>query len=808
MSADQWREFKILHENNGAMFLKWMQDMDRIKGWIHEMDGTERSSKRQLMSARRQIEESAETAVRPSRELDDYSVSTVPYLGSRPPPTLDTKDIRPEKQGWLNLRTVSGKPSRTVWIRRWAFVKNGIFGCLVLGSRTGGVEETDRIGVLLCSVRPAFQEDRRFCFEVKTKSDSIMLQAETQKELIDWIGTFEAAKQKALDNPASTDLSISGKFKVRDPAFSVSQPPAPEFAASPSDSLIHANDEQAPSERNGNLALPDRDVTPSRISSDLSSARRYTGTDSEHSAREHTSRIIQKLDLHRKSNVQAQPGPRPQSPSGGLANLISASHSIIIPSPVTGVDEFNRGRAINWDGPATSLAPPTLVIPPAPTNLSTAAVFVSNERGIGLGSDGKGGMPSGMMANVWGSSNWSLVNKLERDDSVPLAATPDGGFSQTRRSSSPLRDSSSTRRPPTAGSRHRQTFSVDADTDGTQWTNMGASYEYPSYYPQPLRAQDAQFRLLFPDVKREEPLVMVFRTTWNPNDQQEFPGRAYITTKNIHFYSHYLGLVLTGVIPLNTITDVTAAQGRDCDFLFLHTYPVRGSDTPGRLTLKTFLEPLKLLQRRVAFLVQESTSSEPLSLEALLKTLTKMETDAPTRTPSSDSWEDLSLQPTPDGEVPGNGTGRQRSGTDIRVPIYIEKDLDIGKTGRRKFRLPNQPVQYVPEGSLHVAAEKVLDISAKALFHVLFGDKSAVWQRLLYERRAEGKHFPPRMMIRIDIVLLTETQGIKQGPWAPTESRRLRRDIQYQIETSDWLGMLFCFPLTLADSLDPLTDRK
>lgn len=751
ISVDQWREFKTFHDSSSVTFAKWGHEMDRVKGWIHEIDASERFSKRELLNARKQIEEAAELVARPSRELDDYSISTVPYLGSRPPPTISmTKEVRPEKQGWLNLRTLSGKPSRTIWVRRWAFLKNGIFGCLVLGSRTGGVEESERIGVLLCSVRPAFQEERRFCFEVKTKSNSIMLQAETQKELMDWIGAFEAAKQKSLENPASTDVSVSGKFRVQDPAFSISQPPAPEFAADPADSLTpHANDEQGSSERNGNLALPDRDAITSRVSTDLSNPRRLTGVDLEHSAREHTARIIQKLDLHRKPTMPAQPSPPPQSPSGGLATLISASHHILpCPAvPVSGFDEWNRGRMNNRDVPATSLAPSTLANPPAPTSMSKAAVFVINERGIGLGqADSTGGMPSGMMANLWGSSNWGFVNRLERDDSLPLATSSEMASSPVNRSRSPSTDSSSTHRQ-LIGSRHRQTLSLGGDANKIQWTSMGASHEYPSYYPQQLRTQDAQFRLLFPDVKREEPLIMVFRATWSPNDQQEFPGRTYITTRNLHFYSNYLGLVLTSIVPLHCVTDVTAAPGRDCDFLFLHTLPPRGSDTPGRVTLKTFLEPLRLLQKRLRLMVRESAALEPLPLETLFKTLIKMESDAPTRTPSSGSWEDLSLQ-TPADEGFDNGNPNQKSEKDVRASIYIEKDLDITKTGRRdvpKFRLPTQPVQFIPQGNLYLAAEKVLDISPKALFHVLFGDKSAVWQLLLYERRARGRFLSLRL---------------------------------------------------------------
>ncbi|PLB46767.1 putative transcription factor SipA3 [Aspergillus steynii IBT 23096] len=796
VSFDQWREFKTFHSNNGSTFTKWGQEMDRIKGWIHEMEGSEKSSRRELLSARKQIEEAAEVVARPSRELEDYSISTVPYLGSRPLSTLEmTKEARPEKQGWVNLRTLSGKPTRTIWVRRWVFLKNGIFGCLVQGARTGGVEESERIGVLLCSIRPAFQEERRFCFEVKTKSNTIVLQAETQKELMEWIAAFEAAKRKALERPASPDLSLAGKDAIQDPAFAISAPPAPEFAADPADSLTpHSSEEQGSSERGGMLPLPDRDPNALRNSSDFGAYRRLTSLEPESSTREHTSRIIQKLDLHRKSNT-VQPSNSIPGAGGGIASLISSSHNALGSGTATPYgspeNDINRGN----ESP-TTLAPPTLANPPAPTSMSKAAVIVSNERGLGLGqADKTGGMPSGMMANLWGSSNWGFVNRLERErlgisethqdtDSEHLLTSPTSDSSKQNNTS----ETKSPAKP--SGSRHRQTMSLDGDTTKVQRALTGVAHEYPSYYPHQLKIQDSQFRLLFPNVKREEALVMVFRATWSPNDQQEFPGRAYVTTRDIYFYSHYYGLVLTTSVSLESIKEVTAAPGRDCDFLFLHTIPPPGEDSPGRVTVKTFLEPLKLLQRRLNFLINDSTAVEPLNLEAIFKALTKMETDPLTRTPSVDSWEDVAAAA--DKVADSEDTTDQGPRREFRAPIYIDKDLDIhskkavnGKDVPR-FRLPTQAVQYVPQGNLHLAAEKEFDISPKAIFHILFGDKSAVWQLLLHQRKAKD---------------------IKQGPWTRNESRHLRRDFHYQIEAVDILGRSESKDISDYQMIDVLNDH-
>ncbi|KKZ58462.1 hypothetical protein EMCG_00953 [[Emmonsia] crescens] len=749
VSFDQWREFRILQDTNSSTFSKWGQEMDRIKGWTHEMETSEKLSKRDLLAARRQIEEAAELAVRPSRELDDYSVSTVPYLGSQGPTSLKMgKDhiFAPEKQGWLSLRILTGKPTRTAWVRRWTFLRNGVFGCLVQGSRTGGVEESERIGVLLCSIRPAFQEERRFCFEVKTKSNTIMLQAETQKELTEWIGSFEAAKRKALDSPSPA--SLPGNPQAQDPAFSISQPPAPEFAADLSESLTpNANDEPSILDRSSMGPLTDRDGLAIRNSSELPVTRRSTAVDREvESGRDHAARLIQKLDIHRRATTGLQQSgtssPQPSTP--GIASLISASHTLLplsaqAPASAPEIEQKQKvSNTFNFnarDAPVGTLAPPTLANPPAPTSMSRAAVIVSSERGVGVRiSDGIGGIPSGMMANLWGSSHWGYVNRLERKRVPPADSQPKGSVEDA-----PGNNSAPANLP--LASRHRQTVSLGGGDSTIMHNGATAAYEYPSYYPAQLKPHDSQFRLLFPNIPKDETLVLVFRACFSPNDQQDFPGRAYVTTRHIYFYSNHFSLVLTSGAGLDMITEVTAAPGRDCDFLFLHLAPDEGSDIPGRLTIKTFLDPLKLIHRRLNYLVNMASAKEPPNLENVFKSLMKMEQDI-TRTPSMESWEDVSLNTPVDGT--SNDVNGKRSDALFKSALRLDNNLDMNKhksdhRDAPRFKLPSQPVEYVPQGALHLAADKFFDISSKALFHILFGDKSAVWQLLQHQRRAQRR---------------------------------------------------------------------
>ena len=778
MFSDQWRAMRNSMGSLDATSRKRDNDIERVRSWSREIESGESAFRRDLQNARKQIEDSAEIRSRPSRDLEDYAPPVAPVTGTQAPAIKDLQDgmtpamTKAEKQGWLYLRTVTGKPTRTVWVRRWFFVKNGIFGWLVQGSRSGGVEESDRIGVLLCNIRPAQSEERRFVFEVKTKDLSIVLQASSQTELVEWMNGFEIAKQKALEDPASTD-SPGLEGPSQDPAFAISSPPAPEFAASAPESGIHQFREDGSTagiERGPTLPVPGVDNgfgLPTRSSTDMNAHRRSTAGDKDgDSGRDHAARIIQKLDLHRKSTggpqLSSNPGgPLPSSPAlagGGIASLIAASHNVMpvgpgalpqqptMDAPTLRIGELSR----IYDLPSTSVAPNTLVNAPAPTDLSAAAVIVSGERGIGLGRiDATGGMPSGVMANVWGSSNWGYLNRLERGEvkapqrsstatsSNLLGASSD---SQDNQSHSPadVSEANQMASPKTPSPSHRKNTSLPTGTNNVPGPNLKA-LEYPDHYPLQLKTQDAQFRLLFPNVSQAERVVLVFRATWSLNEQQEFPGRVYVTDKHIYFYSHHLGLVLTSGVALGSISEVTAAPGRDYDLLFIHLQEAPNNTASTRVTVKAFLEPLNLLQTRLSFLVNSFKSEQPLGIEAIMKHLIQLEQGEPTDSSNKDDW----------GEFTGTATsddGRVRRGDlrgsnrDLRAAVMFDGKTygaapDEAKDANR-IKLPRQPVLYVPPGMNRAVVDKVFNISSKALFHLMFGDKSAVWQLLYHERHA------------------------------------------------------------------------
>ena len=392
-----------------------------------------------------------------------------------------------------------------------------------------------------------------------------------------------------------------------------------------------------------------------------------------------------------------------------------------------------------------------------------------------------------MMANLWGSSNWGYISRMELGDAKfaanrsvppspnlrPLEPSPKFAGDENRK---PDSETHETAQAPTNTSTdlipavaqpfsHRKTMSVDAETARSIQSSIPKTEVFPSNYPWELRTQEAQFRMLFPNVPRDEKLLLVFRATWNPNEKQEFPGRVYVTQHDLYFYSHHLGLVLISRTGLDSITEVTAAPGKDCDFIFLHLREDTTNQNLSRITIKTFLEPLRLLQMRLNYLVDISQSDQPMRLENTMTALIRMEYDDPTRSPSMESWEDVDVNtPIDDGTL----HGRRKHHHDLKTSIHVERGFRHGGAHKEgaKIQLPSQPIVYEPPNMHRKVIERQFDISTKSLFHVMFGDKSVVFQLLYHERRA---------------------QRILQGPWVSLEGGHMRRDFEFQIDYFDVL---------------------
>ncbi|ODV90394.1 hypothetical protein CANCADRAFT_106047 [Tortispora caseinolytica NRRL Y-17796] len=157
-----------------------------------------------------------------SENNNETRVPSKPAHARQPSVPLPSTPPVSTREGWVFLKILSGKPARAYWVRRWCFVQNGMFGFLAFDGSRSLVEESEKIGVLLCNAKANISEDRRFCFDVITKNVTFTLQAENQNDLVRWLDVFQYAKSSAVEQK---DSSL---------AFSIIPPLFQEFAISQS----------------------------------------------------------------------------------------------------------------------------------------------------------------------------------------------------------------------------------------------------------------------------------------------------------------------------------------------------------------------------------------------------------------------------------------------------------------------------------------------------------------------------------------------------------------------------------------------
>ncbi|KAL1417638.1 hypothetical protein MTO96_026689 [Rhipicephalus appendiculatus] len=103
-------------------------------------------------------------------------------------------------EGYLFKRTSNAFKT---WNRRWFIIQNGQ---LVYRKRSKDEQRTIMEEDLrLCTVKPALDFERRFCFEVLSPSKTHMLQADSQESYDCWITALQSGISRALDQPARDD---------------------------------------------------------------------------------------------------------------------------------------------------------------------------------------------------------------------------------------------------------------------------------------------------------------------------------------------------------------------------------------------------------------------------------------------------------------------------------------------------------------------------------------------------------------------------------------------------------------------------
>lgn len=788
MSSDMYREMRRARDFLPNASLSAFE-MERIRGWSKEMEGCEYVLRREMLASRREILDTSLQSFLPSRELDSYNVSTAPYLGVRGPASVihaDASVVVSEKQGWLYLKIMSGKPVRTNWVRRWYYCRNGVFGCLVQGPI--GVLQGDEIGVLLCNAKPAGQEERRFCFEVKTKIQNIMLQAETQAELEEWLEVFEVAKKRAFDtslnreNPSPTAGS--------DPAFSITPPSIPEFSARLLDSSGGSEDLIPGLDRSGTLPVPDTgqvarasfDVNPSGPRRALTNLAREDGE----TGRDHAARIMQKLDIHRKTTFSSLIDP-PTSQTGLFSGSNASIAHLSLPAPGQPLSSRALLPPLSADNtPRNFVAPLNISDVPMPTGLSKSVLAVSGEKGYGMGVQNS--LPLALLANYWGTS--ALDSAFFSSQLQTIITSIDDSL-ETQLGAELVVTSHESKNASLAG--HKKTQSADTRITFKMPQDKYGAEKFPSGYPAELRAHHVQFRVLFPGIPAEEKLMLVFRGSWtghlsNGKMDSRFVGngRIYVTPDNMFFYGHVMGMIITYAISLDNISEVTAAPGKEFDYIFLHLSNSPGTSGPGysKISIKTYLEDMELLHARLNLLIDDLQAEEPMEIPELISTISNLEKEPlDKKSPSTESWEELSHNSVIDNDTPRS---RHLGHRDKGIGTISGRFGPFIKKTSPKLQLPARPVIYEPDDMDKNVSERHFEISAKACFHVLFGDKSFIFPKLYFERRA---------------------QHIAQGPWVLADHGKMRREFRFRADAVDMLGRAKSADVVDSQTIDVFSDH-
>lgn len=127
----------------------------------------------------------------------------------------------------------------------------------------------------------------------------------------------------------------------------------------------------------------------------------------------------------------------------------------------------------------------------------------------------------------------------------------------------------------------------------------------------------------------------------------------------------------------------------------------------------------------------------------------------------------------------------------ISHPTTTQRGIDGRVGGATRFKFPSAPVVYEPEGMDKKSFEREFEVSPKAMFHLMFGDKSAVFQTLYHERTARrtvpGNRRTFTILVKQMLTALLGFTDIQQGAWTQLVGGRMKREFKYQIEYHDIL---------------------
>ncbi|CCD25728.1 Sip3p NDAI_0F04100 [Naumovozyma dairenensis CBS 421] len=579
-----------------------------------------------IQNARKQIFNYTIKRITPSDNIDDYNIRSIRSSDLINIRTLKLPQTSPEKSGWLFMKTMVGKPSRTVWVRRWCFLTNSIFGLFLLSPSKTYVEETDKFGVLLTNVRYDPDEDRKFCFEVRIlgnkategpnipKDISLVFQAESLIELKSWLVAFESSKKYAF--------SLNPNYFQHEIAFKRFSPKYFEFASSTTTTI---------------------------------------------------DQLITTFDHDTKS----------------LTEYLDYSFSEYEVLSLTNMKLFQF----------------QMVMTPICTKMTQLAIL-SNFFTKGSW------FPTAILANIWGTTNWSDYSLLTGLLSPNLTNHV---------------DKSSKTKPLILTKSHKLLSTMNSLT-------------YPSYYPNDLKITDLQFKNLFYLIDQRlinhenEFVLYKFDTFWCPNKKQKFSSTCFVTIDNLYYYMNSMGFICLNRLSIDDIVSVEVDKSTKDN---LKMYDVNGLELKSRI----LFTDRRIIVTKFQYLLENRVSKTKQSLETILKKFASIDKEFQEKK----QMEKIALErgkfsvkssitgAIADTTTTNTTTTNNNNGVAVLEPFNknkLELQTSFWNIDTSTSDLIKRIKQIETEYSITYKHEYA--IPSKGLLHILFGDRSEAFPRCLF----------------------------------------------------------------------------
>ncbi|EPX73049.1 pleckstrin y domain-containing protein [Schizosaccharomyces octosporus yFS286] len=359
------------------------------------------------------------------------------------------------------------------------------------------------------------------------------------------------------------------------------------------------------------------------------------------------------------------------------------------------------------------LAPWSIVAAPVMTNLTSDTItsFLDHEGYF------SGNSPSALMANFWGSVNYGHV--LEQRN---WHLGPEFGLTYQR-------------------------ISREVNLES---------------FPAELKLRNAEFKGIFGELATSA-VLFVSRVVSKREGQIRMPGRMYCTMRGVFIYYRISGLVLIEHIPISKISNVKYFTSSKCDYFYLSVTKY------GTLRFRLYLDSSKLLHDRLNILIYNYVADDPMNSVKLLSRIREVQKNYAFEKPNVDqsAIPDFDAISRPQTHV----RGRSKTLSTPSETVYKEDDHVIEQMRRLNIaRLPKETVQVARSDHMDdIILDNVYDVSSKALFHIVFGDKSNFLLRLYKLHGIE------------DIELL---------PWIQDENTgKIYRYINYKLHYRDSKGV-------------------